>query len=41
MGTKKLNRRDFPRMSALTAAGVALAGCGPTATPACRKRPIR
>ena len=33
MGAKKLNRRDFLRMSALTAAGVALAGCGPTPTP--------
>jgi hypothetical protein len=30
---KKLNRRDFLRMSALTAAGAALAGCGPKTAP--------
>lgn len=30
---KKLSRRDFLRTSALTVAGVALAGCGPAATP--------
>lgn len=30
---KNLNRRDFLRMSALTAAGAALAGCGATPTP--------
>ena len=30
----KLNRREFLRISALTAAGAALAGCGPKTTPA-------
>jgi len=30
---KRLSRRDFLRMSALTAAGAALAACGPAATP--------
>jgi hypothetical protein len=29
---KKLSRREFLHISALTAAGVALAGCQPTAT---------
>jgi ABC-type glycerol-3-phosphate transport system substrate-binding protein len=33
MGKAKLNRRDFLRVSALTAAGAALAACGPTPTP--------
>ena len=32
MKAKKLNRRDFLRISALTAAGAALAACGPTPT---------
>jgi arabinosaccharide transport system substrate-binding protein len=36
---KKLSRRDFLRMSALTAAGAALAGCGPAATPTAAPRP--
>ncbi len=34
MDTKKLSRRDFLRLSALTAAGAALAACAPAATPA-------
>ncbi|MBN1810573.1 MAG: twin-arginine translocation signal domain-containing protein [Anaerolineae bacterium] len=34
MRTNKLSRRDFLRMSALTAAGAALAGCCPTPPPA-------
>jgi ABC-type glycerol-3-phosphate transport system substrate-binding protein len=33
MASKKLNRRDFLRMGALGIAGVALAGCCPTAEP--------
>jgi multiple sugar transport system substrate-binding protein len=33
MEKKKLNRRDFLRMGAMTAAGAVLAGCGPAATP--------
>jgi len=33
MDQKRLNRRDFLRLSALTAAGAALAGCGPAPTP--------
>jgi multiple sugar transport system substrate-binding protein len=33
MGAKRLSRRDFLRLSTLTAAGAALAGCGPPATP--------
>jgi len=33
MTDKKLSRRDFLRIGALTAAGAALAGCGPAATP--------
>jgi len=32
MGSKSLTRRDFLRLSALTAAGAALAGCGPKPT---------
>jgi hypothetical protein len=30
--TEKLSRRDFLRLSALTAAGMALSACGPTPT---------
>ena len=33
MTGKKFSRRDFLHMSALTAAGAVLAGCGPTPTP--------
>lgn len=33
MNSKKLSRRDFLRMSALTAAGAALAACAPKPTP--------
>jgi peptide/nickel transport system substrate-binding protein len=33
MASKKISRRDFLRLSALTAAGAALAGCCPTPTP--------
>ena len=33
MKRQKLSRRDFLRMSALTAAGAVLAGCGPAPTP--------
>jgi peptide/nickel transport system substrate-binding protein len=33
MQTKKLNRRDFLRLSAMTMAGAALAGCCPSPTP--------
>lgn len=33
MDAKRLSRRDFLRMSALTAAGAVLAGCGPAPTP--------
>jgi multiple sugar transport system substrate-binding protein len=33
MKNKALNRRDFLRMAALTAAGAALSGCGPAPTP--------
>lgn len=33
MNAKILNRRDFLRLSAMTAAGVALASCGPKSTP--------
>ncbi|MBN1810578.1 MAG: sugar ABC transporter substrate-binding protein [Anaerolineae bacterium] len=33
MASKKLSRRDFLRLSALAAAGAALAGCCPTAEP--------
>lgn len=33
MDQKRLNRRDFLRLSALTAAGAALAACGPAPTP--------
>ena len=29
----KVSRRDFLRLSALAAAGAAIAGCGPTPTP--------
>ncbi len=35
----KLNRRDFLRMSALTAAGVGLAACSPAAAPATEQAP--
>jgi len=34
MTSNKVSRRDFLRIGAFTAAGVALAGCGPTAAPA-------
>jgi ABC-type glycerol-3-phosphate transport system substrate-binding protein len=33
MNRQNLSRREFLRLSTLTAAGVALAGCGPTSTP--------
>ena len=32
MNRKRLSRRDFLRMSAVAAAGAALAGCGPAPT---------
>jgi len=37
---KTLSRRDFLRMSALTAAGAALAGCGPAPTPQILKETV-
>jgi peptide/nickel transport system substrate-binding protein len=39
MQPKKLNRRDFLRLSALTAAGAVMAGCCPTPTPAPTEQP--
>lgn len=40
MSSARLSRRDFLRMGALTAAGVALAGCGPTPTPQVIERTV-